>query len=155
MEPLEIIMQTFLPFPNFRRSLQSLDYRRLGKQRVEAFQLLCALDYGPALLERFIRLGNKPLGNAWRNHPAAKMWKGYEHALAQYLNESIYEWRRRGYNNTMTPLLVPIDHEYPPWFGDPKFHQAHKSNLVRKLPEHYRPQFPNIPDNLEYIWPCN
>jgi hypothetical protein len=33
-------MQTFLPYPNFKKSLQILDYRRLGKQRVEAYQII-------------------------------------------------------------------------------------------------------------------
>ena len=36
-------MQTFLPYKSFKQSLQSLDYRRLGKQRVEAFQILNVL----------------------------------------------------------------------------------------------------------------
>ena len=33
-------MQTFLPYPDFVKSAQCLDYRRLGKQRVEAKQIL-------------------------------------------------------------------------------------------------------------------
>ena len=37
-------MQTFLPYPNFADSLDCLDYRRLGKQRVEAFQIINALE---------------------------------------------------------------------------------------------------------------
>jgi len=35
-------MQTFLPYPDFLQSLQSLDNKRLGKQRVETFQILNA-----------------------------------------------------------------------------------------------------------------
>ena len=33
-------MQTFLPYPDFVKSALVLDYRRLGKQRVEARQIL-------------------------------------------------------------------------------------------------------------------
>ena len=33
-------MQTFLPTSNFAESAKYLDYRRLGKQRVEVLQLL-------------------------------------------------------------------------------------------------------------------
>ena len=33
-------MQTFLPYPSFDASAKVLDYRRLGKQRVEAYQIL-------------------------------------------------------------------------------------------------------------------
>ena len=62
-------MQTFLPYPSFTESAAVLDGPRLGKQRVEAFQLLRALtvpDYG------------------WRHHPAAKMWAHRVPALVAY-----------------------------------------------------------------------
>jgi hypothetical protein len=36
-------LQTFLPYPDFAASAQALDQRRLGKQRVEALQVLRAL----------------------------------------------------------------------------------------------------------------
>ena len=36
-------MQTFLPYPDFARSAQALDMRRLGKQRVEVLQILGTL----------------------------------------------------------------------------------------------------------------
>ena len=32
-------MQTFLPYQNFIKSAKCLDYKRLGKQRVEALQI--------------------------------------------------------------------------------------------------------------------
>ncbi len=146
-------MQTFLPIANFRRSLMCLDSKRLGKQRVEAFQLLCALNYGPALLERFIRTSKSDQPRGWANHPAAKMWAGYEHALAAYFNQSIRVWVDRGYNNTLRPLLVPVEHPYPDWFGDPAFHRSHKSNLLRKNPEHYAQFGWGVASDLEYVWP--
>ena len=67
-------MQTFLPHSNFRKTARYLDYRRLGKQRVEAYQILNVLT-------------GKSKGNGWKNHPAVKMWKGYENALKLYLNK--------------------------------------------------------------------
>ena len=60
-----IVMQTFLPYKDFRKSLQCLDYRRLGKQRVEAMQIHNILT-------------GKNESSAWVNHPAVKMWKGHE-----------------------------------------------------------------------------
>lgn len=36
-------MQTFLPYADFSMSAKCLDYRRLGKQRVEAMQILNAI----------------------------------------------------------------------------------------------------------------
>ena len=81
-------MQTFLPYPDFQKSLEVLDYRRLGKQRVEAKQIL------NVLLDRTTTKG-------WRNHPITKMWVGYEDALKVYFNMCVKEWIHRGYNNTM------------------------------------------------------
>lgn len=107
------------------------------------------------MLELFIRTGRHESSNSWAKHPACKMWKGHEHALADYLNQSIREWRDRGYNNTMNTLLVPVEHTYPDWFGDPAFHKAHKSNLLRKDAEYYGKFNWNVPNNLEYIWPAS
>jgi len=55
-------MQTFLPYVNFAESAKCLDYRRLGKQRVEAKQILDVLNGKTT---------------AWQNHPCVKAWKGY------------------------------------------------------------------------------
>jgi hypothetical protein len=41
----------------------------------------------------------------------------------------------------------------PSWLGEPALHRSHQSALVRKLPEHYRPLFPEVPDDLPYVWP--
>lgn len=111
-------MQTFLPYSSFERSAEVLDYRRLGKQRIEAYQILCALSdskYG------------------WQNHPAVRMWRGYEAALIAYYSAVCREWISRGYRNTM-PVLVPqTDYEIPIWLGDEQFHYSHRSNLYRKI----------------------
>lgn len=57
-----VYMQTFLPYPDFERSAAALDYRRLGKQRIEAYQILQTLQ--------------NPEQRSWRNHPAVRMWRG-------------------------------------------------------------------------------
>ncbi|HZE02498.1 MAG TPA: MSMEG_6728 family protein, partial [Pseudonocardiaceae bacterium] len=75
-------MQTFLPYPDFAASAVALDRRRLGKQRVEALQILRALTR-----ERY----------GWKHHPAVRMWAGYEEALACYAMEICAEWVRRGH----------------------------------------------------------
>ena len=36
-------MQTFLPYPDFKKSAKCLDYKRLGKQRCESWQIYLAL----------------------------------------------------------------------------------------------------------------
>ena len=41
-----VVMQTFLPYSDFIKSAKCLDYRRLGKQRVEAWQIYNTLKKG-------------------------------------------------------------------------------------------------------------
>ena len=133
-------MQTFLPYEDFQESFEALDYRRLGKQRVEAYQIL------NVLLSRNNRKG-------WRNHPATKMWLRYENALKLYTNMCIDEWKKRGYVNNMKYEVIEGSVVLPPWMGDKAFHLSHRSNLVRKLPERYGKLWPDVPPDLPYIWP--
>lgn len=130
-------MQTFLPYPDFDKSARVLDYRRLGKQRVEAKQILDTLE------------GTK---NGWANHPAVLMWRGYEDALRIYFNVVSEEWQRRGYKHNMG-YFATCRAVVPPWIGDEAFHLSHQSNLVRKDSNFYRPLFPGVSPNLEYVWP--
>ena len=39
-------MQTFLPYKSFEKSAKCLDYKRLGKQRIETWQIYSALKQG-------------------------------------------------------------------------------------------------------------
>lgn len=145
-------MQTFLPYRSFADSARVLDYRRLGKQRVECKQLLKALGHEIVDGELVKTDGSKA---GWANHPAAKMWRGYEFALAVYMSVMIQEWRRRGYNNTMPELNLneTILYHNPPWLGDEAFHASHRSNLLRKDPAHYGQFGWTEPPTLEYVWP--
>lgn len=129
-------MQTFLPYPDLRKSIQCLDYRRLGKQRVEARQIL------------YTNVAGK--GN-WYNHPAVCMWRGYNEALKLYMNCCIVEWIRRGYNNTMEMMTVG-KLTMPPWLGSPDFHASHRSNLLCKDPGWYGQFGWTEPKNLLYVW---
>ena len=122
-------MQTFLPYKDFTLSAQCLDYRRLGKQRVEALQIFNALT-GASTKD-----GREYKG--WINHPATKMWEGYEEALLLYKNKMIEEWILRGYNNTMEMYGISENVEMPHWLGDERLHASHRSNLLRKDFEFY------------------
>lgn len=134
-------MQTFLPYPDFEQSVRVLDYRRLGKQRVETFQVLNIL------------LGRTPT-KGWRNHPVTLMWSGYESALQLYQNYTIQEWISRGYKNNMQlEEIIPGSIVMPPWFGLDEFHKSHRSNLLRKDYEYYSQYF-DEPSDLEYYWPA-
>jgi hypothetical protein len=145
-------MQTFLPYASFERTARVLDHRRLGKQRIEALQVL--------------RAQHVP-GYGWQHHPAVRMWRGHDEALVSYGATICREWIRRGKADTVLEQLVAIAPEgevlsqaelrrrglLPPWLGNRAFHRAHQSSLVRKDPEFYRAAFPNVPDDLPYIWP--
>ena len=139
-------MQTFLPYEKFDNSARVLDYRRLGKQRVEAKQILDVLERRKA-----IRKGDKNVKKGWLNHPAVLMWEGYEEALMLYSNAIIDEWLFRGYNNNLERYLVPKEIVKPPWLGDLNFHASHRSNLLRKDSVYYSQFGWTEPHNLPYI----
>lgn len=139
-------MQTFLPHPSFVDSAKCLDNKRLGKQRVEAWTILQTI------------LG-KSIG--WSNHPAVKMWKGHSLALALYGVSICGEWRSRGFKDNMLArflnelerlLVFPIRKTTPSFLGNKDFHASHRSNLLRKFPEHYSKFGWTEPDNLPYVW---
>lgn len=155
-------MQTFLTNKSFLQTAQSLDDRRLNKQRVEAFQI-----YNAA---RGIRLDAK--GNyvgpaiGWRNHPAVRMWRGYESLLCIYGYQISLECQRRniadnaGLHEFFANRMHRHEYIVPFWYADPvlsdKLIFTHRCNLVRKDAEFYHPKFPDVPENYEdisYFWP--
>ena len=148
-------MQTFLPYADFGLSAHALDRKRLGKQRVETIQVVRALtrpDYG------------------WKHHPAVLMWKGFEEALGRYGFACCEAWTELGFGDTCAltiatdlrsagvdtvrtqPELGAAD-ALPPWLGHEALHRSHQSALIRKDREHYRGLFPDVPDDLPYVWP--
>jgi len=135
-------MMTFLPYPNYIRSVQSLDYKRLGKQKLECMQIINILEGKPS---------------RYKNHPAIKMWVGYTNSLKYYCNCCIDEWIRRGFKNTMVKYDVDHQNEDPWWIGDENFHRAMRARLIEKNEEYYLPKFPKDKgfNNGKYFWPVN
>ncbi len=164
-------MQTFLPYSDFKMSAQVLDNKRLGKQRVECLQILKTLKKGPYLCDECnysFSYGccgghGKPKKTPWYNHPAVRMWKGYEQALMYYLHAMCYEWTiNRAFKDTcwikaievgFRPPNVGIEAEMPPWLGKEEFHKSHQSNLLRKDQNHYGKFFLGVSNDLPYVWP--
>jgi hypothetical protein len=155
-------MQTFAPLPSMKKSTKILDNKRLGKQRVEAVQILIALLEIPKM--------NGSISKAWRWHPATAQWVGYEWALARYLALCCVEWKRRGFSDNLWPLPLMLwgrmeprkairvsaldsvkrvavyvhrngplttRQDSPPWWGHRPLHSSHRANLLRKDPAHY------------------
>ncbi len=145
-------VQTFLPYADFERTAQVLDDRRLGKQRVEVLQILNAMHRNTG---------------GWINHPVTRMWSGNEPALVAYGLAVIEVWSRKGRADTVRDKILPHLHGepvrtqrqleavgmLPPWLGRHDLHRAHRSALVRKMPDHYGPLFPDVEDDLPYVWP--
>lgn len=142
------MVQTFLPYPSFAESARVLDTPRLGKQRVEVLQLLRA---------------NTVDGHGFRHHPATRMWARHLPGLVAYGLAVTDEWIARGHADTVRPQLVAFAPEIdgvpqesldlPAWIGDEALHLSHRSNLMRKNAEFYRPFFGDIPVDLPYVWP--
>jgi len=136
-------MQTFLPYPDFAQSAACLDRQRLGKQRVEAWQIYCALtrkNYG------------------WQNHPAVRMWRGHEWSILAYGGAMCVEWSKRGYTDNMLSRFrdACVEHDPangPSWLGTPAFHSSHRAALLAKAPEHYAQFGWTEAPALAYVWP--
>jgi len=136
-------MQTFLPYADFFESVKVLDKKRCWKQVVEAKQIISCL------CETQTR---------WINHPAVKMWVGYESLLKQYFNIFLkYCLEVHKINTKMQPYDIPLDDNQtiPFWLGNENFHRAMRSRLIAKDKNFYLPKFPkdeNFNDS-KYFWP--
>ena len=97
-----------MPYKDVEKIAKCLDYKHLGKQRVEAMQILNAL-----------RLD---FNSSWKSHPIVKMWKGSENALKYYCNVMINEWVSRGYSSHKATLLFKYFEYYSKlgWNEKPK-----------------------------------
>lgn len=138
-------MQTFITstgngiaYDAFWQTAKVLDWQRLGKQRVEAYQIIRTLT------------GES---SGWSNHPAVLMWNGYTESLKAYHDIMIEEWILRGYRNTMKKYMGwDARIVMPHWINDDLV-RSHRSNLIRKKSGHYHPFWPDVPDDLPYMWP--
>jgi hypothetical protein len=152
-------MQTFLVSPSFKFTASLLDNKRLGKQRVEAWQILNANRKFLAHQDQFGPLSVPKV--AWRNHPAVLMWRNYDGLLAMYGVYICKEWINRGFRDSLldkfmeitlaSPLVIPY------WWAEERFQkkviQSHQQSLIFKYAEHYQPLFPNVKGRYGYYWP--
>lgn len=145
-------MQTFLPHPSKRESLDALDNKRLNKQILECYQILKVLS-------------KQSPSNAWRNHPAVLMWEGAENELWRYAMTAVKLADMRGIkteNNlanlkalAKTSVLSWGDND-PAWVKSPtvikRVNTTHQANLYRKDPIYYAHYANSV--NSEYNKPC-
>jgi hypothetical protein len=138
-------MQTYLPYVDYVKSLESLDSKRLGNQRREALQVLrtlCGLSTG------------------WKHHPVVRMWSGNEGSLCVYGLTACAVWRSRGYRDNLTKSFLEMllwcpsgSFASPDWLGSEEFHSSHRSALLSKHPQWYDQFGWDDPPRVCYFWP--
>ena len=133
------MVNTFVISSNIRECARALDYRRLGKQRVEARQIFNGTTANG--------------GDGWKNHPATLAWVGHANALHAYTNAMIDEWISRGYNNNMEKYEISTPVVWPWWFEWEVLHNSHKASLNRKDPSYYSFAIPPGYSEFGYVWP--
>jgi len=145
-------MQTFLPSDNMLECARVLDYKRLGKQRLEAVECLSI-----CLDEPLLWISAKQfeyLKRRYANGVLVRMWKGYEEFLKYYLHSIISEWINRGYRNSIElPMFSPSKGWAPPWLGDDRLHSSHRAALLFKNFEYYSQFGWKEKPKWEYYWP--
>lgn len=127
-----------------KETMKLLDTKRLGKQRVEAKQIINVIE-------------NKDGSVGWKNHPIVKMWENHVDGLKYYFNCAVDEWILRGYKNTMEKYEIKeVDDPLPWWFFNKQVQMSHKMSLLRKDPGYYSKYFNEDPEyyNFGYVWTC-
>lgn len=134
----------WLPFANVRANLDVLTINHVYD--VVYMGMQCLRDIYSEVLGRDVR--------AWRNHPQGLLY--YVIAAEQEMRKRgkegepgvshAFTWFGRN-EKTMSPIM-------PSWYGDPKFHLAQRSHLIRVDPVHYARRLPlTTPLELALIWP--
>lgn len=86
------------------------------------------------------------------------MWSKTPNALVEYGVQICLAWRVRGYKDTCLEkikkhFVANETTELPHWLGNDELHLSHRSMLIQKHPAFYRSIWPDVPGDLEYIWP--
>lgn len=149
-------MQTFVPFTDFYQSAVVLDSKRLNKQLLEGRQI-------------YDILSSQRTKGGWINHPAVKMWRGYNTALYTYLEAVKQACDERGISTEKNWSAIEhmrkwdygtgINLVLPPWWGDDRVHESHRNNLFVKDPLFYA-EFESAKrttccDRCNYFWPTH
>ena len=124
-------MITFCPLSdNFEAIARSLDDKRLGGQRNEAWSILKWLR-NPIRYKNFVAAGY------------CAMWIGYEDALVAYTNAMLVEWARRGKKNELLKpyqddaernLVQKEEYKLPPWWGNQVLHEVRNPECNNTVP---------------------
>jgi hypothetical protein len=135
-------MQVFLPYPDFKQSLLTLDKTRLGNQIYREAKTL--------------------LNGGWANHPVSKIWTPHKEALAEYCLIGLdilvnRAWLKIEKAEPLRDFFLSFampHYTLPDIVGYEPFHLSHRLNLLYKLPKHYSQYFTeSVPEEKpEYVW---
>lgn len=135
------MVNTFILTNSPKECAKLLDYKRLGKQRVEAYQIVNII------------IGEQ---KGFSNHPIAHVWKDHVESLKYYTNCMIDEWINRGYKNTMVKYDLPdyTEDQLPWWYKNKQLQYCNMASLARKDPKFYSGvfTFPSEYEHHGYIW---
>lgn len=169
VEEGEGYIQTWLPHANLLASAAALHPDDLARQRIHNWQLI-------SLLSCYLVSDENLWHCCWREHPLVLQWKNYLPFLMEY-NRAVAKVYNRGSAtggqlmpaSQPDPVLTQCEELFdaaveagacdaevsfvPGWIGNAGYHASHQSNLVRKNPEFYSNLFPNVTENLKYVWP--
>lgn len=154
-------MQVFLPESNFAKCAEVLDTKRLVKQLLEGRQIMNVLS-------------GESTSKGWANHPAVRMFEGYEQTLYSYLSAIRFEMQKRGYKWEKNWAVIQDLYNrhfsreiqsIPFWMSDEKLFTrvvvTHRGRLWEKDPIHYSDYSPEgavfmefvcCPDKCTYYW---
>lgn len=145
------MVNTFVTSNSVSECASNLDNKRLGKQRVEAKQIIDCIE--------------SKLTKGFGNHPATLMWKDHIIGLKYYCNAMIKEWKSRKnskgepFKNTMEIYELDIKDEkeiMPWWFYCKQLQLTHKCSLLRKNPVYYKFELTEKEQEFMYtgyMWP--
>lgn len=154
-------MQVFLPEIHFDKCAEVLDTKRLVKQLLEGRQIMTVL-------------AGESTSNGWKNHPAVRMFAGYEKTLFHYLMAIRNEMQERGYKweknwEVIEDIYFRHFHgeqqSVPFWMLNPdmwkRINITHRGRLWEKDPAYYA-QYEGeghifmdsvcCPDKCTYFW---
>jgi hypothetical protein len=87
-------------------------------------------------------------------HPVVRMWRRHElGAICESRSREDTPARCSASSWSTRPDELERPGHLRPWLGDERILRSHRSALLRKNREWYRPRFRDVPDDLPYYWP--
>jgi hypothetical protein len=133
------MVNTFILSNDPKECATKLDPKRLGKQRVEAYQTINIIE-------------SNTTKKGFSNHPLVLMWKDYCNGLKYYCNCMIEEWVKQGYKNTMKLYDNVSVKDLPWWYSNKQVQYSNMASLNRKDPSFYEFKYPDEYNDHGYIW---